>query len=328
MSTNQRSSWKKRITLVAVTAGAMLVLAACGGPAGQSQSTVDSPPTKVALITHSAPGDTFWDIVRKGAEQAAQKDNIELHYSSDPDGSKQAQLVQQAIDRNVDGIVVTLAKTDALSDVVRDAVSAGIPVVSINSGEEDWEQLGVLAHFGQNESVAGEAVGTELNDRGAKKAVCVIHEQGNVGLESRCQGVGNTFSGDFEVIYVTGVDMPNVASTITSKLQTSPDIDYVITLGAPFAMTAIDSISDAGSSAKLATFDMNSGVVDAIQAGSIQFLVDQQPYLQGYAAVDNLWLYNTNGNILGGNKTVLTGPQIITSETADTVSEFVKNGTR
>ena len=51
------------------------------------------------MITHAAPGDTFWDIIRKGAAAAAAKDNIDVQYSSDPDATKQAQVIQAAIDK-------------------------------------------------------------------------------------------------------------------------------------------------------------------------------------------------------------------------------------
>ncbi|RLP76152.1 sugar ABC transporter substrate-binding protein [Mycetocola tolaasinivorans] len=313
-------------------AGLVLTLAACGAPAGvggaDAPTTESGPTLKIAMITHSGAGDTFWDIVRSGAEAAAKKDHAALLYSADPDGARQAQLVDQAVDQKVDGIIVTLAKPDALAASVKAAVAAGIPVVSINSGEDAWQPLGVLAHFGQNETVAGEAAGAKLTELGAKKIVCVIHEQGNVGHEARCDGIAKTFTGSMERLYVNGVDMSNVASTITSKLQTTPDIDYVVTLGAPFAMTAIDAIADAGSSAKLATFDLNADAVDAMKAGKIQFIVDQQPYLQGYSALDNLWLYKTNGNMLGGGKTVYTGPQILTQSDAESIAKFAKNGTR
>jgi ABC-type sugar transport system substrate-binding protein len=50
----------------------------------------------VAMITHQAPGDTFWDIIRKGAEAGAKKSNVTLEYSNDPDATKQAQLIQAA----------------------------------------------------------------------------------------------------------------------------------------------------------------------------------------------------------------------------------------
>ena len=328
----------KRLGFAGIAATGVLLLAACGGPAGvQGENKddgegggggVDSPRTKVALITHSTPGDTFWDILRKGAEAAAAKDNVELLYSSDPDGARQAQLVEQAVDQGVDGIVVTLAKPEAMSSAVKKATEAGIPVFSINSGENAWKDMGVLAHFGQDEKVAGNAAGEKFTELGAKKVLCVIQEQGHVGLESRCAGVKESLQGETEIIYVTAADPTNISSTITSKLQTDSSIDYVLTLGAPQAPIAAESIKEAGSSAKLATFDMNPDVVKGLSDGTLQFAVDQQPYLQGYGAVDSVWLYNTNANVFGGGKAVLTGPQIVTPDDAEKLTEYVEAGTR
>lgn len=325
----------KRIGLAGVAATGALLLAACSGPAGVqaengggSAGGVDTPAMKVALITHSTPGDTFWDILRKGAEAAGAKDNVEILYTSDPDGARQAQLVEQAVDQGVDGIVVTLAKPEAMSGAIKKATDAGIPVFSINAGEAASKELGALAHFGQDERVAGQAAGEKFNELGAKKVLCVIQEQGHVGLEDRCGGVKDSLSGEMEIIYVTAADPTNISSTITAKLQTDSAVDYVLTLGAPQAPIAAESIKESGSSAKLATFDMNPDVAKGLAEGTLQFAVDQQPYLQGYSAVDGVWLYKTNLNVLGGGKPVLTGPSIITPDQAEALSEFVGKGTR
>ena len=69
-----------------------------------------------------------------------------------------------------------------------------------------------------------------------------------------------------------------------------------MTLGAPIALAALQSIADAGSSAKVVTFDLNADVAKQVQDGKILFSVDQQPWLQGYMAVDSLWFYLTNKN--------------------------------
>lgn len=67
----------------------------------------------------------------------------------------------------------------------------------------------------------------------------------------------------------------------------------------------------------------------AVQSGSVEFAVDQQPYLQGYLAVDALWLYKTNGNVSGGGTApVLTGPAFVTKENVGIVAEFAQHGTR
>ncbi|KAF5992049.1 MULTISPECIES: sugar ABC transporter substrate-binding protein [Streptomyces] len=324
---------------VATAAASMLLIAGCSSSSGGkkaeesgaavSAGKASTPRMTVALVTHQAPGDTFWDIVRKGAEAAAAKDNVKLIYSADPNAGNQANLVQNAIDQKVDGIAITLAKPDAMKDVVSKATSAKIPVVGLNSGVSDWQKLGLMEFFGQDETVAGEALGKRLNSEGAKNAVCVIQEQGNIGLTQRCDGVKKTFSGKTETLYVNGTDMPSVKSTITAKLKQDSAIDYVVTLGAPYALTAVQSVGDAGSKAKIATFDLNKDLTGAISKGTIQFAVDQQPYLQGYLAVDSLWLYKTNGNYSGGGEQpILTGPAFVDKSNVDAVAQFAAKGTR
>lgn len=318
------------IGLAGTAAAAALVLAGCsGGPAGAGaggDAAEDLEPLKVALVTHAAPGDTFWDTIRSGAEDAAERNNLELLYSSDPDGARQAQLVEQAVDQGVDGIVVTLAKADAMSGAVSAAIDSGIPVFSINAGEEQYKDLGVLAHFGQNEFIAGQAAGEQFNEGGQSNVICVIQEQGHVGLESRCEGLADTFEGESEVLYVQGTDMTNVASTITSKLQTDSSIDGVLTLGAPFAVTAADSIADAGSDAVLATTDLNSEVFSAIQDGSMVFGIDQQPYMQGFSSTEAVRLYHDGGYVLGGGQAVLTGPTVVNADNLDSVAAQFEGG--
>ncbi|MFE2086654.1 sugar ABC transporter substrate-binding protein [Streptomyces sp. NPDC059460] len=296
--------------------------------AAEGRSAVNTPRWTFAMVTHSGDGDTFWDIVQNGAKQAAVKDNIKFLYSHNDEAQQQAQLVQAAIDQKVDGLIVTLAKPDALKDVVAKATRAGIPVITVNSGSAESKAFGALTHIGQDESVAGEAVGDELNARGRKKALCILHEQGNVGHEQRCAGAKKTFDGQMQNLYVEGTNMPDVQASIEAKLQADKSIDAVVTLGAPFADAAVKAKRTAGSKAEIDTFDLNAKVATALQDKSLGFAVDQQPYLQGYEAVDLLWLYRYNRNVLGGGHPVLTGPQIVTSKDAAQLAEYTKRGTR
>jgi simple sugar transport system substrate-binding protein len=339
MDRSSRFRSRRVVPVVAVAAAAALTLAGCSSSSGgkkaeESQSgaaagKATTPRMTVALVTHQAPGDTFWDIVRKGAQAAAAKDNVKLVYSADPNAGNQANLVQNAIDQKVDGIAITLAKPDALKDVVSKAKAKNIPVVGLNSGVSDWQKLGLMEFFGQDETVAGEALGKRLNEAGAKSTVCVVQEQGNIGLTQRCDGVKKTFKGKTQTLFVNGADMPSVKSTMTAKLSQDKSIDYVVTLGAPFALTAVQSVSESGSKAKIATFDLNKELTGAIDKGTIQFAVDQQPYLQGYLAVDSLWLYKNNGNYSGGGEQpVLTGPAFVDKTNVDKIAEFAAKGTR
>ncbi|MEZ0164502.1 substrate-binding domain-containing protein [Kineococcus sp. LSe6-4] len=322
----------------AMLAVAALGLAACSSSGGAADdnggdsggAVADTPRFKVAMITHGSAGDTFFDIVRKGADAAAAKDNIEYQYSNNDNATQQATLVQNAVDAKVDAIAVAMPNAAALAPAIKNAEAAGIPVVGFNTGKNEWKDLGLIGYFGQDETVAGTAAGQRLVSEGAKKVLCVIQTQGQSALEERCKAVtsGVGGSGSVETIYVNGTDAPSVQSTITAKLQQDPSIDHVITLGAPIALIATQSITEAGSSAKLATFDTNAELVDAIKNGKVEWSVDQQPYLQGYLAIDSLWLYLNNGNTIGGGQPTLTGPAFIDSSNIDAIATYAKAGNR
>lgn len=322
--------------LAAVLGASLVGCSSTGGKRAEERAkaaeagrpAVSTPRWTFAMVTHAGDGDTFWDIVQKGAKEAAAKDNINFVYAHDDQAQQQAQFVQNAIDQKVDGLIVSLAKPDALKDVLAKAVKAGIPVVTVNSGSAQSAAYGALTHIGQDEEIAGEAVGTELNRRGRTKAVCVLHEQGNVGHEQRCAGAKKTFSGTMENLYVEGTNMPSVQASVQAKLQADPSVDAVVTLGAPFAPTAIKAKEAAGSKAEIDTFDLNESVARDLKSGALGFAVDQQPYLQGYEAVDLLWLYRYNADVLGGGRPVLTGPQIVTADQAAKLEEYIKRGTR
>ncbi|MET7486534.1 substrate-binding domain-containing protein [Streptomyces sp. NPDC005538] len=325
-----------RRTVPTAAVAVCLLLAGCSGTGG-SQAGSDAGAAgaagtgrlKIAMVTHASQGDDFWVLVKKGAEAAAAKDDVELTYTSDPDATGQAELVRDAIRDGVDGIALTLAKPDAMKAPIAQAKASDIPVVGLNSGIDSWQSDGILEFFGQDESVAGRAVGEKLDALKAKHALCVIHERGNVALEARCAGVKKSFTGESDMLYVDGTDMDAVSAAVTDRLKQDPTIDEVVMMGADFALTAVKAVKAAGSKAKVATFDLNQKLVKAVKSGDVQFAVDQQPYLQGYLAVDALYLYKTNGNISGGGVApVLTGPAFVTRTNVGAVAEFAANGTR
>ncbi len=312
-----------RFSRLAAIAGASVLvvgIASCSGTGGKPEEsgggmgagTADTPRAVVAMITHEVPGDSFWDLIRKGAQAAADKDNIELRYSNDPEAPNQANLVQSAIDSKVNGIALTLAKPDAMAPAVQGRPGRREFRSSRSTpGFDNFKAMGVQEYFGQDEKLAGVAAGERLNKDGAKKVICVIQEQGQVALESRCAGVDQGFQGQSEILNVNSKDMPSVESTITAKLQQDPCVDHVVALGAPIALAAVQSVEQCRQlRARSVTFDTNAALVDAIKAGDVQWAVDQQPFLQGYLAIDSLWLYLNNKNVIGGGQPTLTGPVV------------------
>lgn len=328
------SGSRRRLAAAALLVPA-LALAGCSSQGGRTPAAAEggggqvarTEPMKIAMVTHAAPGDTFWDVIRKGAEEAAAKDNAELLYASDPEGGRQAQLVQQYVDQGVDGIAVTLAKPDAMQDVLRRAEDAGIPVVSLNAGETDFEEAGAFAHFGSNDQLAGETAGQRLQEEGLDHPICVIHEQGHVGLEARCAGVKKVLP-ETEILYVQGSDMTQVSSTATAKLQTSAAADSVVGLGAPYTMTLLEAKESTGSDVTVASFDMNGELAQAVVDGDVLFTIDQQPWLQGYLSVDSLWQHHRGAFRMGGGQPTLTGPAVVDSSNAEDVLEYADEGIR
>jgi len=322
----------------ALLAVAALTVAACsstGGKKAQQQAQnvtaghANTPHYTIAMITHAAPGDTFWDIIRHGALAAAAKDNITLKYSADPDPTKQAALITDAINSHVAGIAVTDPNPAAICPTIQKAKAAGIPVVMFNAGVGNWQQCGGMEYFGQDESIAGLAAGKRMAAAGAKHVLCVLQEQGQVQLEARCTGVQKGLgSAPMTKVYVNGRDQSAMLSSMTAKLTQDKSIDAVITLGAPEALVAIQAIAAAHSNAKIYTFDTNAAEIAKIKSGAVQWAVDQQPYLQGYESVDSLWLFLTNANVLGGGVTVLTGPSFIDSSNVAKVATYAERGTR
>jgi simple sugar transport system substrate-binding protein len=326
---------KKTFRLLAVASVVVLSAAACssGGKAKTTDSSggggnaAGSSGYTIAFITHETPGDTFWDKVKAGAQQASKDEGVTLKYSNDPDATKQAQLIQSAVDSKVSGIATTLVTPDALAGAVKAATDAKIPVVGFNSGIDQYKQMGALMYFGSDESLAGQQAGQRITQAGGKHPLCIIQQAGSVALEARCAGVKQTNPGT-QNLQVNGADDSAVTTTLQAKLAADKSIDWIVTLGAPQAIDAIKAVSQASSQAKIATFDLNEEAAQDISDGKIQFSIDQQPYVQGYLAVTSLYLYLKNGNDIGGGKPVLTGPSFVDKDNIAKILPFTKNNTR
>ena len=161
--------------------------------------------------------------------------------------------------------------------------------------------------------------------------LCVIHEEANIGLEQRCDGLADTLAGEVERFNVatTGVrDVAGTVSAIQNKLIADSTIDGVLSLNPVIAMAARDAIAAAGGAQKLATFDLSPDVLQALMDGEMLFAVDQQQYLQGYLPVVLLYLYKTNLNTVGGGLPVLTGPGFVDASNAAQVMDLSAQGTR
>jgi len=330
-----------RRALVAGLAAGALLLAACstsddsgdsgsdsGDSGSDSNSSSDAGDMRIDVITHAAPGDSFWDVVKSGSDQAGKDLGVDMHYNSDPDPGAQSTLIDNAVADGSDGLVISMANPEGLEDSIKAAVEAGVPVITINSGIDDWQDFGAITHVGQSETIAGEAAGEQLTEAGATNVICVIQEAGNVALEERCRAAASTFEGDMENLQADNTDLQGSQATIESKLQADDSIDGILTLGGDMAGAAVAAVDSAGTDTKIGTFDLNAKVAQDVKDGNLLFAIDQQPYVQGYLGVTGIYLKLLNGNDIGGGQPVYSGPAIITAENADEVLQYAENGTR
>lgn len=321
---------------LALAAGSLLVLSACGtggiaeDPAARA-GDADAGAARdldYAVIIHGNPDGAFWDAVKKGAEDGAAQYGVNVGVTGDIEGSRQAQLIDSAIANEPDGIVVSMANPDALEGSIRAAIEAGIPVITINSGDDRSAEFGAIAHFGQPELAAGEQSGGQFQKAGATKALCLIHEAGNIGLEQRCQGFAEGFDGEVENLQVDLNNPQGIQATVKSKLLGDPEIDAILGLEASVTTNALAGIEQSGEEVMVGSFAVDDEVMAALKDGSVLFAVDQQQYLQGYLPIAMLVLHHDNGSTLSGGQPVLTGPAFITKDNVDEVEAFVAQGTR
>jgi len=282
------------------------------------------------MITHSDDG-PFWSVVHKGMDAACADLKVTCNWlASNNDPGKQVQLIQQAVSSGSDGIASSLPSPDQLIPPLQAAVAAKIPVITLNSGSDDYQSIGALTHVGQTEFIAGQGAGNRFNDLGATHILCGRQEQSNVALEQRCKGLADTFKGKVDSTFI-GLDSDQTGqqNTIAAALQADPTIDGFMGTGPVIAISGLNAATDAGAKMKgIAGFDITPEIIDAIKAGTIAFTIDQQQYLQGYLPILLLYLYVTNLNVAGGGLPILTGPGFVDKTNADKVAALVAAGTR
>lgn len=284
----------------------------------------------IIVVSHGQANDAFWSVVKNGVEKAAEHTGANVDYRSPEtfDMVAMSQLIDAAVNQEPDGLVVSIPDSDALAPAIERAVSAGIPVISMNSGSDVSKDLGALLHVGQDEFDAGLAAGEALAEMGGTNAICVNQEVGNVSLDQRCAGFAEGFGGTVEVV-PTENDPSQVEAKVKAALESNPDVDTVMGLGASTvgepAVAAVEAIGRSGE-IMVASFDLSAPFLQAIVDGKAAFAIDQQQYLQGYLPVAFLALNADYGLVPGGN--VPSGPNLITAEKAAQVVELAAQGIR
>ena len=309
----------KRLALVAFAA-----LLTFGGGTARAKDI------NIVMITHGQASDPFWSIVKKGADDAAHDAGVQLSYRAPNtfDMVAMGQLITAAANQQPDGMIVSIPDADALGGPINSVVSQGIPVISINSGQQASKKLGAALHVGQDEFSAGQAAGAELARLGGHHGLCVNHEVGNAGLDQRCAGFAKGFGGKTSVLPTTE-DPSDTVSKVRAALQSDPSIDTILALNASLTgQPVVDALKQSGLTGKVkaASFDLAPAFLHSVADGNAAFALDQQPYLQGYLPVAILALNAKSG--LMPSSDIQSGPNLVTRDKAAMVIDLSSRGIR
>lgn len=312
----------------------MVLVTSTGFSVASASAQEQDEELRFVVVTHGQASDPFWSVVQRGTDQAAQDMGVTVEYQAPAtyDMVEMSQLIDAAVASEPDGIVVSIPDGDALTPSIQGALDAGIPVISINSGSEVSQELGLMLHVGQTEYEAGLGGGQRMGESGVTNAICLIHEAGNAGLEERCRGFADGLAESGGTVEQLVVDLNNPTEAqqrVEAALTSNPDINGIMALGPAGAQPALMALQAAGlnEDVTLATFDLSLEVLQGIQDGTVLFAIDQQQYMQGYLPIVLLSLYQRNGNTVT-NDIIMTGPGFVDESNVDQVIELTEEGTR
>jgi simple sugar transport system substrate-binding protein len=296
--------------------------------AAASLSAADE--TRVVFVTHGQSGDPYWSVVKNGMDDAAKTLGVKAEYLAPEtfDMAKMAQMIDAAAASKPDGLVVSIADPAALSEPVKNAVAAGIPVIVIDSGGSKLtRELGGLLYLGQSEYEAGVMAGERVKKLGVTKAVCANHEVGNVSLDDRCAGFAKGLGADVPVL--NGVmDPTEMKNRIIAYFNTNPGTEFLLTVGIGGAEPGLAALDETGltGKVKIGTFDLSPTILQATADGKMEWGIDAQQYAMGYVPVVmfDLWKKYKIAPIAD----YPTGPGFVTKETAASVIDLAKQGKR
>ncbi len=302
--------------------GLGLAVAALAGATGVTHAEGE----RFVFVSHAPDSDSWWNTIKNAITVASEQMGVTVDYRNPPTGdlADMARIIQQASASSPNGIVTTIADYNALSGPITDAVAKGIPVITVNSGTiEQSKELGALLHIGQPEYDAGKGAGERAKAAGVTKFLCVNHYITNPASVERCQGFADALGVELGSQMIdSGIDPAEVKNKVLAHLRANPDTNGILTLGPNSAEPTLAALQENGNAGQIffATFDLSAGISEGIKNGTINFAIDQQPYLQGYLPIVLLTNYARYGVIPPNS--INSGPGFITKDNIAQVEEL------
>lgn len=298
----------------------------------------------IVFTHHSSASNTFWQAVKKGFDDGCERVDADCQMIfTQTEGSVQEQLanMEAALAREPDAILTSIVDNTALDEIVQRARDAGVIVIGVNVDDLEGAAGNARQAFvGQGFLAAGyslgEAQSANFPEEGPINVLVGISAPGQNWSEQRGGGV-LSFMEDYaaanpdrEVNFEridSGTDLATVSDRIGAYLGANPETTAYFDTGfwhAGVARVLADRGVEPGK-VLLGGFDLVPEAVEQMQAGYIQVQVDQQPYMQGFMPVMQVYLSKTVGLAPAD---IDTGQGIVTPADADAIMELSAQGLR
>lgn len=241
-----------------------------------------SPDNLYCVISHGSDEDLFWGLSAETSVAAAGVLGINVRNEVYAAGADQADAVRRCAADGAVAIATTLAEPEVMKPAVREAIDAGIPVISFNSGAEDAAEIGTALHISLDDYEAGRIVADEFNARGIEGHVlCIVHEPNNQGLHDRCDGLEERFDGTVERWSMT--DRETTVPELQARIQEG-DVSAVLGLSSSMGVQARNAIFRSRLDVQAATFGFSRTIAEYVADGRLLFAVFDHPEIQSYLA--------------------------------------------
>ena len=305
----------------ALTGGAAALvstaIAACGGdgdkPASSTAQEGGTPANgifkndkkmKFVFVNHVTTN-PFFVPTRYGAEDACKLLGCEYQWT----GSKESNISEMvnafntAITGGADGIACCLVDEKAFNQPTDAALKAKIPVIAYNADAESNERL---CYIGQDLFVSGEEMGKKIEGLVPEGEVALfIATPGQANIQPRIDGAKSVLDKNSKIktdVITTGAALPAELSVIDSYAQSHPDTKGYFAVDAGSTQGLAQTIQKRKlreKEVKGGGYDLTPDTQRLLAAGEIDFTIDQQPYLQGFLPVLELYLYKVAGTLSG-----------------------------
>lgn len=284
------------------------ILAACGSTASTgSEGNFPSHPQWNFVFVNHVTTNAFFTPTQYGIQDACALMGCKYQWtgSETSDVSQMVNAFNTAISAKADGIAIAIVDANAFDAPTQQALQAGIPVVSYNADSPTPTQNGRLAYVGQDLFQSGVEVGNRIISLVPEgDIVGFIATPGSLNIQPRIDGVKQAIQQSGKSInfveVTTGALQPDELTAVEAYYLGHKNLKGMVAVdgGSTASVGQIMQKYNLPSQGIHAGgYDLETLTLQAVQQGFLDFTVDQQPYLQGFVPVVQLFLYKLSGGL-------------------------------